>query len=718
MTSLLRRRAILPVLAAALLLLLFAQTADARMPRATHYRVDGPIALDTNLLSVSGASAWAIDQYLSSTTRLPALGTAFLAAERQYGVNARFLLAAAMHESAWGTSYIARVKHNLFGYNAYDRDPFRYATAFGTFAANIDATAKFIKDFYLTPGGQWWGGAPTLRSMQQFWSSSGRWGESVSRVATSIRLATLNGSGYRFAAPVVGDLLHPGQDATVGLAWSGDPLPAGVSFVATWQPVQLDSDAIAAVGPPEDGDNTVGPADRASPPAGAPAGSSSVGGIDGASSQGGTVDGATASSVRPVAPQPDPTIVAARRSNTSPRTMTLAVAVPQQPGAYVLQVGARDTGGQPLPASQRITIPHLVVRVWADLSADLQLETSLDGQDQIVRVTNTGLQTIPAAAPMPGSTASEPIAATARSVLSVTATSGDSTDPAPMLLLASPLAADLLPGATTTFTVPAIVATTGRPINWLTASLSVLGDPTALAAYAPVGAWFIPGAPPPDAMPAAARGAPVYEGPPAAMPAPVAAPAAMPAPAVVPAASVAPVVVPAVPPAPAASPGNPALATAGPGLADGAAPATFVRAEPLPPAPESATRQTPTRATLAYGERDAAIVYRGSWGSASGAGYLGGGVAWSTAAGASATLTFTGSSIQWIGPRGPTRGLALVLVDGREVARVSLWRASFVSRAVLFSRSFAESGRHTLTIQVLPSPGHPYVALDALVVRT
>ena len=130
MTSRLRPRVTLAVLAAALLVSFVVPTADARVPRATRYHAGGAITLDTNLLSKSGASAWAIDEYLKATTSLPPLGTAFIAAEKRYGVNARFLLAAAMHESGWGTSYISRDKHNLFGYNAYDRDPLRFATAY------------------------------------------------------------------------------------------------------------------------------------------------------------------------------------------------------------------------------------------------------------------------------------------------------------------------------------------------------------------------------------------------------------------------------------------------------------------------------------------------------------------------------------------------------------------------------------------------------------
>ena len=154
-----------------------------------------------------------------------------MAAERKYGINARFLLAAALHESGWGSGYIARVKHNLFGYNAYDRDPVRYATAYRTYAANIDDTARFIKDFYLTPGGRWWGGRPTLRSMQRFWSSSGRWGTNVE--------PDREVDPARHPRPAPAPVRHAGRRAVPstrangcrsGVTWSGGRLPAKVGF--------------------------------------------------------------------------------------------------------------------------------------------------------------------------------------------------------------------------------------------------------------------------------------------------------------------------------------------------------------------------------------------------------------------------------------------------------------------------------------------------------
>jgi hypothetical protein len=97
---------------------------------------------------------------------------------------------------------------------------------------------------------------------------------------------------------------------------------------------------------------------------------------------------------------------------------------------------------------------------------------------------------------------------------------------------------------------------------------------------------------------------------------------------------------------------------------------------------------------------------------------MGNGVAWSTTPGATATFTFSGRSVQWIGPVGPTRGRALVRIDGKAVATVSMWSSSFDARRVLFAKRFKTSGRHTLSITVLSSPGHPYVAIDGFVVRT
>ncbi len=470
MTSIRRPCLTLAVLAAALLMTVVVPTADARMPRARAYHAGGAITLDTNLLSVSGASAWAIDEYLKAKTSLPPLGVAFVAAEKRYGVNARFLLAAAMHESAWGTAYISRKRHNLFGYNAYDRGALHYATAFASYAAGIDATARFIKESYLTRGGRWWGGRPTLRSMQQFWSSSHRWGIGVSQIATAIHLHSLARRSIRFAAPVVDGPLNGQSQASVRLTWTGGAIPAGVDFVATWRPIALDSEVVAGpIAPP------------------IPAG---PGLLDAVTIQRGS---ASLSPVAPVPSAPEPTgpmSAAARRVRTEARAITIVVPAPHEPGSYRLDVDMLDSDGRPLPAADVVDIPSVEVRVWSDRAVRYDLAPSLDGTGVVVRVTNTGLVAIPAVQDRNSSASRDPDAKMVRSVVTLTASTNDPTNPSPVRLLDTPLVTDLLPGASVSFDVPGIAARTGRTTNWLSADLSVLSDPTWLELQSPADAWF------------------------------------------------------------------------------------------------------------------------------------------------------------------------------------------------------------------------------------
>jgi len=129
----------------------------------------------------------------------------------------------------------------------------------------------------------------------------------------------------------------------------------------------------------------------------------------------------------------------------------------------------------------------------------------------------------------------------------------------------------------------------------------------------------------------------------------------------------------------------------------------------------SASHGSPT--TTAIAETSSAIRYAGGWGTASYPGYAGGHVRWSTAAGATATLTFTGTQVTWVGPKGPTRGRARISIDGLAIGVVDLYAPRFVASASLFSTSFATAGTHRLTIEVLSMPRRPFVAIDRFLVR-
>ena len=103
---------------------------------------------------------------------------AFYNAEQTYRVNGIFIAAVGIHESAWGTSYLAKEKNNLFGYKAYDRDPINSAQDFDSYADAINVVAEALHKNYLTPTGSFYNGT-TIESVNQKYASDKAWHEKV-----------------------------------------------------------------------------------------------------------------------------------------------------------------------------------------------------------------------------------------------------------------------------------------------------------------------------------------------------------------------------------------------------------------------------------------------------------------------------------------------------------------------------------------------------------
>jgi hypothetical protein len=86
-------------------------------------------------------------------------------------------------------------------------------------------------------------------------------------------------------------------------------------------------------------------------------------------------------------------------------------------------------------------------------------------------------------------------------------------------------------------------------------------------------------------------------------------------------------------------------------------------------------------------------------------------------AGARATFTFTGTSVNWVGLRGPQAGIARVFLDGTMVAEVDTYSATEEVQAVIFSAVGLAPGTHMLTIEVTgtknPASLQPFIAIDA-----
>ena len=109
--------------------------------------------------------------------------------EKEYNINGIFVAAVGIHESAWGTSKIAQEKYNLFGYGAYDSNPYNGAYTFSDYSECIDLLARVFVKYYLNPAGtSIYGGetasgkyynGPTLSGINQKYATDKNWANSV-----------------------------------------------------------------------------------------------------------------------------------------------------------------------------------------------------------------------------------------------------------------------------------------------------------------------------------------------------------------------------------------------------------------------------------------------------------------------------------------------------------------------------------------------------------
>lgn len=109
--------------------------------------------------------------------------------EQKYKINGIFIAAIGIHESAWGTSTLAKDKHNLFGFAAYDRDPYNSAANFETYEECIDTVAKTLAKNYLHLAGTnvteeivataVYNNGPTLTGVNTRYASDENWAEKV-----------------------------------------------------------------------------------------------------------------------------------------------------------------------------------------------------------------------------------------------------------------------------------------------------------------------------------------------------------------------------------------------------------------------------------------------------------------------------------------------------------------------------------------------------------
>lgn len=171
------------------------KTGDPITKRDTYQFID--------LRTSSAVTAQQIDDYIEENYKkfgqesvLAGKGQAFIDAGETYGVNALYLAAHAIHESAFGTSDISIGKNNLFGFGSYDATPFIASYRFSSIEENINYIAQQIKATYLSPGNWRYKGSylgfstkdmnnkridANSEGMNFYYASDPNWGKGITR---------------------------------------------------------------------------------------------------------------------------------------------------------------------------------------------------------------------------------------------------------------------------------------------------------------------------------------------------------------------------------------------------------------------------------------------------------------------------------------------------------------------------------------------------------
>jgi uncharacterized repeat protein (TIGR01451 family) len=160
-------------------------------------------------------------------------------------------------------------------------------------------------------------------------------------------------------------------------------------------------------------------------------------------------------------------------------------------------------------------------------------------------------------------------------------------------------------------------------------------------------------------------------------------------------------------------------------------PTTGTRFLYLRQADASSTATVTTKATFdfappgqgyTYDDASSALTYVGSWSHVSDQSYTGGDYdkteSFSDTAGDSVSVSFTGTSVQWIAPYAANHGIADVYLDGKLAATVDTYSGSTEFQQVAYSATGLANTTHTLEIVVTGqhdvSSSGSFVSIDAI----
>lgn len=154
-----------------------------------------------------GVTATEIDDAIldiAGNCPLVGLGSTWKDVAAQEGMDAVYMAAHAAHESAWGTSNIARDKNNIYGWGAYDSDPYNGAKKFDSLENCIHHVMPRVRDWYLSPDGTYYDGA-NLDGMNTNYATDTSWDTKIrdimNQLANNIDYGGGGGGGGSYSWP-------------------------------------------------------------------------------------------------------------------------------------------------------------------------------------------------------------------------------------------------------------------------------------------------------------------------------------------------------------------------------------------------------------------------------------------------------------------------------------------------------------------------------------
>lgn len=144
----------------------------------------------------------AINNRISSNSKMYNLGSAFVEMQDTYGINAVILTSIAALESNWGKSNICQTKNNLFGINAIDTSPGQSATTFLSPEACVkDYAETYLSKRYCRPSYSYYNGAflgNKASGANVNYASAPYWGEQIAAVAWQLDKTLGNEDAYKY----------------------------------------------------------------------------------------------------------------------------------------------------------------------------------------------------------------------------------------------------------------------------------------------------------------------------------------------------------------------------------------------------------------------------------------------------------------------------------------------------------------------------------------